>query len=260
MSVTIPDLSKQRGLYEANGSRWFAYHVINRTAGKVCRLYERKARQLELEQGLPGLNTPEHMRQVWTKWTWPEAGEEWNLGRDWRQSVVDDLMLAHLGPDPVSLEIGPGAGRWTSHLQEASKQLIVVDVAELALEMCRKRFAACDNIEYRLTDGSGVPGVDDESVDFIWSFDVFVHIAPDDQRGYLRDFARIMRPGAKAVIHHAGIGGVNGNMRSAMTRELFCELVAEHGLRVVDQFERWGPDERFELPVAGDVVTIFERP
>jgi hypothetical protein len=29
---------------------------------------------------------------------------------------------------------------------------------------------------------------------------------------------------------------------------------------VVDQFERWGPDERFELPVAGDVVTIFERP
>ena len=104
-----------------------------------------------------------------------------------------------------------------------------------------------------------MPGIPDESIDFIWSFDVFVHIAPDDQRGYMRDFARVMSPGAKAVIHHAGQGGRNANQRSSMTSDLFAHLVTEHGLRLIEQFDRWGDNGRFGLPVAGDVVSIFER-
>ena len=114
MAATLFDLRKQRGLDRANGSLWFAYHAINRSAGKVERLFDRKARTLELERGIPGLNTVENMRQVWTGWDWSGGGEEWNLGRDWRRSVVDELMLANAGPDPVALEIGPGAGRWSA--------------------------------------------------------------------------------------------------------------------------------------------------
>lgn len=259
MSAAIFDVNKQRGLYRANGPRWFAYHVINRSAGKVCREFERRARDLELTRKLPGLNTPEHMRQVWTEWDWSQGGEEWNLGVDWRRSVIEDLMLPHTGTDPVTVEIGPGGGRWSTELQALSSKLILVDLTELSMELCREKLAGADNVEYRITDGSHLPDVADESVDFIWSFDVFVHISPDDQQGYMSEFARVMKPGAKAVIHHAGQGGINGNMRSSMTSEMFAELVASHGLHLVDQFERWGPDDRFELPVAADVVSIFER-
>jgi ubiquinone/menaquinone biosynthesis C-methylase UbiE len=258
-SAAVVKINKQRGLYKANGPRWFAYHVINRSAGKVCRLYERRARELELNRKLPGLNTPEHMRQVWTEWDWSQGGEEWNLGQDWRRSVVEDLMLANAGTNPVTIEIGPGGGRWSTALQAASSKLILVDLTELSMELCREKLAGADNVEYRITDGSRLPDVADGSVDFIWSFDVFVHISPADQQGYMAEFARVMRPGAKAIIHHAGLGGVNGNMRSAMTSGMFAELVHASGLKLVQQFERWGPDDCFELPVAGDVISIFER-
>lgn len=259
MAATLFDVRKQRDLYRANGSFWYAYHAINRSAGKVQRLFERKTRTLELERGLPGLNTPEHMRQVWTEWDWSRGGEEWNLGLEWRRSVVDDLILANAGTDPVSLEIGPGAGRWSVALEEISARLYLVDITELSMKLCRERFAGCDNVEYRITDGNALPGLADASVDFIWSFDVFVHILPEDQRSYMREFARVMRPGAKAVIHHAGQGGINGHMRSSVTKEFFAQLVEESHLELVTQFERWGPDDRFELPVAGDVVSIFTR-
>lgn len=253
------DVAKQRGLFKANGSLWFGYHAIDRTAGKVSHFFASRARALELERGLPGLNTPEHMKQVWTEWDWSQGGEEWNLGHDWRVSVVEDLMLPNMSASPVTVEIGPGGGRWSQHLQETSEQLILVDITELSMELCRERFAGCDNVDYRITDGAGIPGVEDGSVDFIWSFDVFVHISPADQACYMRDFARAMRPGAKAVIHHAGIGGVNMNMRSSMTKEHFAELVESNGLKLISQFERWGEDDRFGLPVDGDVVSIFEH-
>jgi SAM-dependent methyltransferase len=251
--------ARERGLYMANGVRWFGYHLMDRSAGKASRFFARRVYQFELEHGLPGLNTPENMARVWTEWDWSQGGEEWNLGNDWRRSVEDDLMLPRIPPASTTLEIGPGAGRWSSALQSASEKLILVDITALSLEMCRKRFGGCSNVEYYLTDGSGLPNIADASVDFIWSFDVFVHIAPDDQRSYMRDLARVMRPGATAVIHHAGDGGLSGNMRSSMTRELFAELVRANGLRLLDQFERWGDDGCFGLPVEGDVVSVFAR-
>ena len=44
-----------------------------------------------------------------------------------------------------------------------------------------------------------------------------------------------------------------------MTSEMFADLVKANGLTLVDQFERWGPDGCYELPVTGDVVSVFER-
>jgi SAM-dependent methyltransferase len=251
--------ARQRDLYECNGALWFGYHLLDATASRVSRLLEHRLRRLEFERGLPGINTPEYMRHIWTEWDWSQGGEEWNLGADWRTSVVEDLMLPHVEPGAVAVEIGPGAGRWTAALQPVCSRLTLVDITEISMRLCRERFGGCANVDYQVSDGASLPAVADGSVDFIWSFDVFVHIAPDDQAGYMRDFARVLRPGAKAVIHHAGNGGLSGNMRSSMTRERFAELVEANGLRVLEQFERWGDGGRFELPVAGDAVTVFVR-
>jgi len=259
MATAMPDVAKQIDLYRANGPRWFAFHALHRSTAKMSRFFERNVRELELQKGLPGLNTPRHMRQTWSEWDWSQGGEEWNLEGDWRQAVIDDLMLANIGEAGLTVEIGPGGGRWSTTLQEKSEKLVLVDVADKALDLCREKLADCSNVEYRLTDGRGIPGFADASVDFIWSFDVFVHISPEDQRGYMADFARPLKPGARGVIHHAGIGGLNGNIRSSMTKELFAQIVAEHGLKLVDQFETWGPDGQYGLPVAGDVVSVFER-
>ena len=53
-----------------------------------------------------------------------------------------------------------------------------------------------------LVDSPSLADVAPNSVDFVWSFDAFMHIAAADTASYLREFARVMRPGAVGVIHH----------------------------------------------------------
>jgi ubiquinone/menaquinone biosynthesis C-methylase UbiE len=242
------------------------YYLLNRVAirargehASLSLLTSRKMRRLELAKRLAGINTRAFLRQAYTDWDWSERGEEWTLSPEWRESVVEELLRPNLPPGPVTLEIGPGAGRWSGVLQAESRRLVLADITERTLQICRERFAACDNVEYHLTDGTTLPEVGSETIDFVWSFDVFVHIAPSDQREYLREVARVMRPGARAVIHHAGKGGVDDptTWRSSMTATLFAELLQEAGLRLISQVESWG--DGFETPVSGDVVTIFER-
>ena len=36
-------------------------------------------------------------------------------------------------------------------------------------------------IQYVLSSGSDLPGVEDGSIEAVWSFDVFVHVAPSEQ-------------------------------------------------------------------------------
>jgi SAM-dependent methyltransferase len=253
-------VAQLRDFLSANGPRWLAYYLVDRVAAKTHGVAYRKRANLELRRGLPGENTVRHMQRQWEIWDWSEGGEEWTVSPEWRQSVIDNLMLANaLDPPMVAVEIGPGAGRWTEPLQSISERLILFDITERTLELCQQRFAACSNIEYRLTNGSSLEGVSDESVDFIWSFDAFVHIAPADQEGYVRDFARVMKPGARAVIHHSGEGGRHERWRSSMTAEGFVSLLQRHGLEPIEQMTHWGPRKEFTTPELGDVVTVFRR-
>jgi len=49
---------------------------------------------------------------------------------------------------------------------------------------------AADNVEYVLSSGNDLPGIPDSSIEAIWSFDVFVHVAPVAQAAYLAEVAR----------------------------------------------------------------------
>ena len=92
-------------------------------------------------------------------------------------------------------------------------------------------------MRYVLNDGRSLPGVEDESIDGLWSFDAFVHIAPMDVASYLREIGRVLRPGSRAVIHHSGAGKpVPSGWRSPMTRKLFANLATEAGFEVDSQF------------------------
>ena len=90
-----------------------------------------------------------------------------------------------------------------------------------------------------------IAGVSDASVDAVWSFDVFVHIAPGDQAGYLGEIARVLRPGGVAAIHHAdgrnrGIAPSRAGWRAPMTAALFASLARERGLTVERVVRSWG--------------------
>jgi ubiquinone/menaquinone biosynthesis C-methylase UbiE len=203
-------------------------------------------------------------RERWTHWDWSGRGEEWNASSEWKQALIDDVLMKWIPMDQVVLEIGAGAGRWSAFLQPRTRRLILVDVTERALALCRQRFVAADNVEYVLSSGNDLPGIARSSIDAIWSFDVFVHVAPVDQADYLAEVARVLTPGGVAVIHHAdgrNLGDLpsRNGWRSPMSRYLFATLAVERGLSVEAQIDSWGSSGRYDLSAYHDVITVCRK-
>jgi ubiquinone/menaquinone biosynthesis C-methylase UbiE len=209
-------------------------------------------------------NSAAENRSRWDGWDWRSRGEEWNDSVEWKQALIDHVLLPTIPAGGDVLEIGPGGGRWSAVLQPRSRRLVLVDVSPRVLELCRERFAGADNVELVLSSGCELPGVGDGSIAAIWSFDVFVHVAPADQAAYLGEIARVLEPGGVAAIHHAD-GRNRGRLpsrhgwRSPMSRELFAKLARERGLEVERQLDSWA-DGRFDLAAYADVITICRRP
>lgn len=227
---------------------------------------------------------------------WPEDGDEWKGQAvvcgvpydEWKASLIERLIAPYLPKGGAAMEIAPGHGRWTGHLAERARRLILVDLSPTCLEHCRERFAGRPDMEFHVTDGRSLPQGLDGQLDLVWSFDSFVHIAPDDIAGYLADFRRVLKPGGLAVIHHANrrhetlwmagmrkwgpfwtylyrvlsIGAqerIDG-WRSPVSGRLFARMAREAGLDVAEQFQRWGEGDRYGVPRHNDLVTVMRRP
>jgi ubiquinone/menaquinone biosynthesis C-methylase UbiE len=189
----------------------------------------------------------------WNRHDWTGLGEEWTPSEAWKSAILERFLIPYVPDARPALEIGPGGGRWTEVLQRRASSLAVLDIAERPLAICKQRFQSCDNISYLLGDGRTIP-LPDQSVDSVWSYDVFVHISPVDARNYFADIARVLRPGAYAVIHHPGHDFDSARIRanrSDLTDNLVLSFAAENGLAVVEQTR--------ELVNQGDVLTILKK-
>lgn len=203
-------------------------------------------------------HTPSSQYLKWEAWDWTTHGEEWNASEDWKMSVIDEVMYRNISPGGTILEVGPGAGRWSEYLQKIARHLILVDISDRCISICRERFAACKNISYGTTSGSNLEFIPDESVDFIWSFDVFVVINPTDIDHYIQEFARILKPGGRAIIHHAHEPHFGGD-RSQMTAGQFAGIVRKYGLNLTNQFDAWG-EGFYHVRHFHDMISVFEKP
>lgn len=252
-----------RLLARENGIRWTAYATMFSVVKLATRLIEGRMTRLEKKHGLGGRTAVAVNYDYWQRWDWSSAGEEWTLSEEWKQSLIDDVMLRHVKPRTTVLEIGPGAGRWTAALQPVAGHLIVVDLSDRCIDICRQRFAGATNMEFHVNDGESLAAVNNGSVDVVWSFDVFVHIAVPAIDAYVLEIARVLRPGGRAVIHHAAAGDEDEaqqvGMRSRMTREMFAAMAQSAGLTVVEQFDSWGRDGRFKVPQKWDAVSVIEK-
>jgi SAM-dependent methyltransferase len=252
-----------RLLVAENGIRWTAYAAALGGLKKASRFVQGRMARLERRYRLSGRNSVGVNYEYWQRWDWSRQGEEWTPSEEWKQSLIDDVMLRHVQPGTTILEIGPGAGRWTEALQPIAGRLIVVDLSDRCIELCRQRFANAPNIEFHVNDGRSLAAIPTATVDGIWSFDVFVHIAPPEIAAYMAEIARVMRPGAQAVVHHAAAGreadAADLGQRSNMTAERFAEMARRQGLTVIEQFDSWGPDGRFKPSTGWDIISVVEK-
>ena len=189
--------------------------------------------------------TPLDNRELWSGYDWSGGGLEWGPAES-RDALIGRLLP---GAHESIVEIGPGAGRFSEVLVERARRLVLVDVTDEALQRCREQLGERPGVEYVRTDGASLPGVDGGSTDVVWSFEAFVHMQPVDVAAYVGEIARVLRPGGRAVIHHAGRRDRSG-WRAPMSAELFARLARERGLEVESQ-ETWGTYD--------DVISVLFR-
>lgn len=169
----------------------------------------------------------------------------WIYGNEWG-SISDVPPLRHtlthwLEPyvrgDQVAIEIGPGGGRWTRHLLGFGEIYAVEYYPELMAEL-KRNFAGRPNIKFVLNNGSDFPGVADESVDFCFSFGVFVHLDLPIIEAYLESLRRVMKPSANIVIHYSDMNKIMARKNDGFsnnTPEKMRELVSDAGYNILEE-------------------------
>jgi SAM-dependent methyltransferase len=167
------------------------------------------------------------------------------------------------------LELAPGYGRNTELLRRHAKTIHLVDVNQSCLDACRARFGSDRDgcvFHYHLTDGNHFQMIPDASITFGYSWDSMVHFNKLVVRDYLFEFARVLKPGCRAFLHHSNYGAFKPNSdwvtnygaRSDVSASIFNCYAEEAGLAV--RFQRlsgvkdgWGVDDL-------DCLSIIERP
>lgn len=202
----------------------------------------------------------ENIRQPWVGSPYYSDAEQWTF-LFWDPKHPFRRMFDLL-PGGTVIDLACGHGRHAEMAAPHADRLILVDVIEENLAVCRDRLRDVPNVEFRLGGGVDFPDTADGSIDAIYCYDAMVHFAPEIVDSYLRQTYRVLRSGGRALFHHSnyaqGKGKVwnqNPHARNYMTRELFAESARRHGLDVIEQnVIPWG--DVAEL----DCISLVGRP
>ncbi len=241
-------------------------------------------------------NTIENNLKVWdSEYPWTRDGDEWDgqarlCGQPyeaWKRSIVETFITPHISASSRVLEIGPGHGRWSKEMVDRCQELVLADLSPACIEYCKGLFKDREHVAYQVTDGRSLPDLADGSIDFVWSYDVFVHMEVAAVAAYLAEMHRVLSAGGRAIVHHAGrrhaglpfrflrrfgqggtklynllsLGqtGDDDGWRSDISRSLFRKLALRRGLSVLKQIDRWGEHEEFGVPRYRDAITLLSK-
>ena len=99
----------------------------------------------------------------------------------------------------LALDFGCGVGRLTQALARRFDRVVGLDVAPSMIELATAYDRSDGKVSYRVNRTERLVGVDDRSVDFIYSNIVLQHIPPELSSGYIAEFARVLSPAGVAV-------------------------------------------------------------
>ena len=230
-------------------------------------------------------------------YNWTKDGDEWQ-GQAiycnqpyplWKESLVKTFIEPWLTPTSTVLEIAPGRGRWTPYLLEKAEQVHLLDLNASCIEYCKKKFGSNSKVNYHVNDGRSLAAIPDRSIDFIWSYDSFVHIELGDIDSYFSEFKRVLKPCGIAVIHHANrvhqslalwpfikhlpksrelfklisipqntMGGADGT-RSMVSGKQIKQVISKYKLTLEKQTDSWCDQNQFNCKRFKDLISIVKN-
>lgn len=110
------------------------------------------------------------------------------------QEVIERTIVPF--GNKTCLEIGCGGGVFTKVLSEHFDKVIGIDVIPMhdGVRYYNVKYIELDNQDYKCT------GVENESIDFVYSYGVFCHFSNDAIKEYLQSIYRVLKPGGECMI------------------------------------------------------------
>jgi ubiquinone/menaquinone biosynthesis C-methylase UbiE len=200
----------------------------------------------------------EEQRNLWNNPNnWVDDGNEWSIyfgstNNLW--NIIYQQISKYLKNDV--LEIAPGFGRMTEYLLKENINLSIIDLNNICIEKCQEKFGSKVK-EYIINDGKTL-NFNNNSFNFIFSYDSFVHMTDDVIESYIKEIYRALKNDGYAFIHHSFFYGSNNPTeniagRSNMTPEVFSNLVKKYYMEVISQ-ENFKTSEYIT-----DIITIFHK-
>ena len=174
-----------------------------------------------------------------------DSTQPWIYGTEWGairyvpplKHTLEHWVVPYVKSDHVAVEIGPGGGRWTRHQLGFSK-LYAVEYYDPLLSELKKNFSKHKNIIFVKNNGFDFPNIADESVDFCFSFGVFVHFEFEMVEDYLKNINRIMKGNGNIVIHYSDKTKLMAREEESFghnTPELMRRAVLAHGYTILEE-------------------------
>jgi cyclopropane fatty-acyl-phospholipid synthase-like methyltransferase len=130
------------------------------------------------------------------------TGEQLNRN----QAKIQEFLETYLKTDMTVLEIGCGGGQWSKVISKYVKKLHCVDVLS-AEHNCFWKYVGDkqDIIDYHCVADFSLTSIPDQTIDFVFSYDVFCHISLSGIDAYLNSMHNKCKPGAELMIMYADI-------------------------------------------------------
>ena len=151
--------------------------------------------------------------------------------------VVERYIKPYVDPAKTCVEIGPGGGRWTRYLL-GFKQIYAVDYFQELLDEFNKNFSTYSNITTVKNNGTDFPNIPDNSVDFLFSFGVFVHLDLEIIDSYLSNMRRLFHKDSLAFIQYSDKNKKEAQENkgfSMNTPEQMRALLGKHKYEIIDE-------------------------
>jgi ubiquinone/menaquinone biosynthesis C-methylase UbiE len=181
------------------------------------------------------------------------------MNDQWR-TILAQFFARHPFDLTRAIDFAAGYGRNTHKLLEAGAgHVTMVDVnpdciGHLEGHLPRDRTSAI------LNSGTDLSVLPDEEFTFLYTYDAMVHFDLEIVAAYLPEFARVLRAGAYALVHHSNYTGNPGgdfrrnpHWRNFMSAPIFKHLAVRAGFDVIQQeVFAWGEPDI-------DCITILRR-
>jgi len=169
----------------------------------------------------------------------PLYGLEWGDPDVWAplQFVKQRYVLPYVNAKHRAVEIGPGGGRWTRYLL-GFRTLYAVDYHQELLDELKRNFGRQPNVRFVKNHGTDFPGIDENSIDYLFSFGTFVHLDFGLIEEYLVAMRTIVRPSANIVIQYSDKTKIVAQLTESFSDnspEKMRQAVLAAGYRIVEE-------------------------